>query len=567
LISIDGTPFELVEGENLIGRGGREYNDPPKIDVGPLQGGATVSRHHARVLHNAGKWILRVEPESRNETRVGGRVIPKGEEVALPDEAPLQFGDVMLTFRAIAEAVRAQSPDQTMADEVMPATTSEPAPEPPPKIVVPPPPTPQPEPVKVAEAKPDGKPPTAAWPGRLPSRPETLVALGVSEFKRVNPFRGLMIDESAWADAHDYHRLIARLHLLVGHGWGIVEGLEVIADDRIPNTIVIRPGIAVDVQGHALLIAQERRLPISAPNGTTLYVAARLHEEMTSPQRFWNDLDEYTRIVERCETQIVTTPPVEPTMELARFTVDGPIRNAVDVLDPKPGEIDLRYREHLLVRPRPDVAIAQLIVDEADGTENGKADGQGASKSGGARNHLLGLRHLLREIAQTTAYRPRWAGVVRPGDALPQVSLLYAGGTRGFSLADASQSPLRAFLDNGGVILFDSCAEAKGDEFIRSVQDLAKALGRELKPVTRWHPLLTARHVFAQPPLETDKQALLEGDGIILSVADYGCAWVGGREDKPLAREAIRSALELGVNAAVYARRRQRPLEAVDLEA
>jgi hypothetical protein len=72
--------------------------------------------------------------------------------------------------------------------------------------------------------------------------------------------------------------------------------------------------------------------------------------------------------------------------------------------------------------------------------------------------------------------------------------------------------------------------------------------------------------VFGASPLSVPNgPALSEANGIVLTTADYGCAWSGGPVDQPLPREGVRAALELGVNAAVYARQRQRPLEALEL--
>lgn len=559
LVSPDGTSFELVEGENLIGRGGREFNDPPKADVGPIPGGATVSRRHARIFFANGRWLIRVEPEARNPTLVGGRRVPGGEEAQLTPDTEIQLGDVVLAFRAPAEpAMRADATIIEMAKPVQPEPTPVAAP-----VVVaapPAPPSATPRPVTVPVAAPPD-----TWPARLPERPDALAAIGGDDLKRVNPFRGLMIDETIWADAHDYHRTLARLHLLAGHGWGVVEGLEVIADERIPGSLLIRPGIAIDSRGRALIVAQERRVPVTASDGTMIYVTACLREELTAPQRFWNDLDEFTRVIEKCETLVQTTPPTAPSVELARLTVSGSIRNATSLLDPRPGEIDLRFRERLLVRPRPNLVVGQLLIDGID------------PPSGGAHDHRIGVRFLLREIGLTTPFRPRWAGAVRLGQPLPAASLLYLSGSAGFAVGDAGVSQLRAFLQNGGAVFADACANGEAGRFAASVVALASTLGRELQSVGRQHPLLTARHIFAQPPLAPaassggngapgEGVALAEGDGIVLSTADYGCAWAGGSETKPQTRETIRAALELGVNLAVYARQRQRPLEAIDLE-
>ena len=489
LVTPDGTSFELVEGENLIGRGAREYNDPPKVDVGPLPGGATVSRRHARVREEGGRWYIWVNPEARNPTTVGGRRVPGGEEALLVGDTAVQVGDVVLTFRAPAMAPR---PDSTIIETSRP-TEPEPiaveplprieVPEPPPPVApveepavpvevgaattmtpVEPPPPVQPAPPPVQPVRPVQPVPTAqpvapvqprpraapvTWPTRLSERPDAINGIGVSEFKRVNPFRGLMIDEEAWADAHDYHRILARLHLLAGHGWGIVEGMEVIADANNPEVVIHPAGLAVDPQGHVMVIAQERRVPYSVGNGVTLYIAARLREDKVMPQRYWSDVDEYTRVVEKCETVVQTTAPTSPSLELARVVIDGPVRNAANLFEPRAGEIDLRFRERLQLRPRTHLGVAQLVLDD------------GGDAAGALQSHQLGLRFLLREIGLTSPYRGRWGGMVRLGYPIPPVSLLYFAGNRGFAVDSAAIDRLRKFLDDGGVLFADGCTGAK----------------------------------------------------------------------------------------------------------
>lgn len=570
LVTLDGTSFELAEQETLVGRGGRELNDPPKVDVGVLEAGATVSRHHARVFRRGGQWFLRNEPTARNPTLLGGVRIPSGEERPLVDGARIQLGDVMLTFRAPQEA-KVDAFDATMIDDVPPAVAP----------VVPPPPAAPPASAPTSAAPAVGAAPTAAvvtaapvapakvktvvqttpparpsadWVARLPSGPAWVGALGITEFKRVNPFRGLMVDEGTWADAHDYHRNQLRLHMLTGHGWGIIEGLEVVADPFRPNSLVVRPGVAIDADGHALVLGRELTLSLPSETGATLFLVVRWREELTQPQRFWNDLDEFTRVVERCEVVVQSAPVAPPALELARIVVTGNVANAAEPLSPMPGEIDLRFRERMGVRPRAELGVSQMVLTPEE-------------SNGVAAAHSVGLRYLLREIGLTTAYRPRWAGISQPGEPIPAVSLLYLTGSGSFTIDGMTQVRLREFLDGGGVLMADACQGDKASEFAASADQLAKALGRQPQPVTRWHPLLTARHLFSEAPLVGKVMTLSEGGGFVLSSADYGCAWQGGREGQPLGRDAIRAALELGVNVAVYARRRQQPLEAIDLEA
>src|SRR5262245_9467034 len=376
LMVADGSTFELAGGEMLVGRGERELDDPPKINVGPLRGSLTVSRRHARLREHVGRWYLQVEGHSTNPTLVDGYVVPKGTEVPLNDGCRIQLGEVALTFRGPSAGAAGAELTITPEDASQPHRPHEPI-----QSTAPPVPI---------EAAPPG---TDNWAARLPTTSPAIDALGLPELRRVNPFRGLMVNETTWADAHDYHRNVQRLHLLSGHGSGIVEGLEVLADPLAPDSLVVRPGVAIDARGQVLLLSHEVRLPLAGQDGQTRYVAARYVDEPAAPQRYWSDEDEHTRIVERCQVTLERTPPLAPALELGRLIVAVTVRDALDLTNPRPGEVDLRFRERLLVRPRPDLGVAQLVLPDSNG--------------GHAETHRLGLRFLLREIGLTTPYRPR----------------------------------------------------------------------------------------------------------------------------------------------------------------
>ena len=65
------------------------------------------------------------------------------------------------------------------------------------------------------------------------------------QLKKVNPFQGLVIDADTWRDAHNYHRDQQRLHTLIFHEIGIVNGLEVTANDPPDLSLNINPGVAM----------------------------------------------------------------------------------------------------------------------------------------------------------------------------------------------------------------------------------------------------------------------------------------------------------------------------------
>ena len=74
------------------------------------------------------------------------------------------------------------------------------------------------------------------------------------QFKRVNPFPGLAIDADTWRDAHNYSRDQQRLHNLLFHQPGIIEGLKVTQIDPQDFSVNILPGAAMDPMGNLLIV-------------------------------------------------------------------------------------------------------------------------------------------------------------------------------------------------------------------------------------------------------------------------------------------------------------------------
>ena len=71
--------------------------------------------------------------------------------------------------------------------------------------------------------------------------------------RRLNPYRGLILDVNTWSAAHDYHREQQRLHVLAMHSPGVVAGLDVVAWNPPDSSVVIYPGVALDLEGHTIM--------------------------------------------------------------------------------------------------------------------------------------------------------------------------------------------------------------------------------------------------------------------------------------------------------------------------
>ena len=514
LVAPDGSVIDLTE-DVLLGRGPAP-DVLRKIDVGMYEGGLTVSRKHARILRDAEEWVLHVEADASNQTRVDDELVPGGSAVRLTDQAFIRLGNVVLLFRDVPTSAR-ESP-------------------------------------LAAAAVPLPAPPSASggeWAARLRSGVLTAAAREVGPLKRVNPFRGLMVDEGTWHDAHTYHAQLARLDRLIGHGSGIVDGLEVVAGAD-GSSLQVRPGVAVDSQGRLMIVADARSLALPVEPAGTLYVRLRFQEAFAEPQRAWSDIDEYTRVIDGCAVDVDPSPPAGEALELARLAPTTGVRNAVNPAAPEPGEIDLRFRRRPSIRPRAGLAVAQLLVD-------------GSLGPGDSAPHQLGLSFLLREIAYSTPFVGEWAGTFSAGDALPPAALLYVSGWGRFEPEARLVIALQAYLQAGGTVLLDGCRNSAGDAFAEAAARLARALHRNPRPVERGHALLSVRHVFGRvPDLGTGSAELVEDDGLVLCGLDAGCLWAGGPEHAGADRAAVRAALELGVNCALFARQRQHPLDFLD---
>ncbi|HEX5416462.1 MAG TPA: FHA domain-containing protein, partial [Chloroflexota bacterium] len=111
---------ELVAGESgrlplksenvLVGRRSDDGRFVPDIDLADLEGGRTVSRRHARVFLEEGRWFIKVEPTIVNQTIVGGRTLGAGEQSALNDGDQIQLGGVAIVFRAQSAVEEAPPP-------------------------------------------------------------------------------------------------------------------------------------------------------------------------------------------------------------------------------------------------------------------------------------------------------------------------------------------------------------------------------------------------------------------------------------------------------------------------
>ncbi len=374
------------------------------------------------------------------------------------------------------------------------------------------------------------------------------------KFMRVNPFRGLLVDESTWADAHDYHRNQMRFHLLALHGTGIVQGLEVTAMQPPDLKLVLRPGLAIDQEGRLVLLSEQQVINVAVPATlSTIFVVLEYSERATQMQNVTEGgKPQPARVLE--EFQVRAGPEAPPgSIELARISLEPnarQIRNATDPLQAGRNEIDLSGRTMVAGHSgggggpaRKSLTIGVLRYGPATSIE--------------WKRHTEGLRRLLRDTSSHTNLDGNMLEGINPLDdaAMRSCKMLYLTGRTAFRYSPEEEQAIRRFLDRGGVLLCEPCRNGipsgTPDDFSRSCIELAQRLNRQPIQPRVGNPLFTSQYLFATPPQAVDPAGVVvEAKGMIIATGDYGCLWEGRGQERvePPSREVLRSAQEFGSN-------------------
>ena len=371
-----------------------------------------------------------------------------------------------------------------------------------------------------------------------------------SPMRRLNPYRGLVIDVPTWSAAHEYHNAQRRLHAMSMHRAGVITGLEVVGWNPPDNSVVIYPGVAVDHDGQMIIVSEAQRFQVQTGETGTLHLVIQ-YREVDDEMAHTSDGEEpqalYTLEAYRLDGRLDV--PEEDHIELARIQLSGtsdPVIDAQVSLDPRPNEIDLRHRTIAGVRPLGLIAIGLVPLETTDD---------------GIIRHQPGALSLIRNINSNTNYRAEFKGAVNLNQEIRDCHILLMAGELEFNLTEAWEASLRNYLDRGGIIFGEHCGAITGSEespFQKSFREMASRLERPLTPIERRNPVLSSLYLFSEPPegVEGQTAAMFGGSGIIYSDGDYGCLWDGGRPEKAASRTAIRAGVEMGVNLAVYSYQR-----------
>jgi len=357
--------------------------------------------------------------------------------------------------------------------------------------------------------------------------------------KRVNPFQGLIIDDDIWRDSHDYHRNHQRLHQLAVHGPGIVTGLEISPHDPADLSLIVNPGVGIDMDGNIIVVAKAQVYTIQSRERGTIYITIQFREIPAGPFQP-QEGGQPTRILEAYRIQERYSFPDEPYLELGRINYDpsrAAIASATDPNQPAGNEIDNRFREYSEGQVKRELSLWHYTADKNRSI------------------HLSGLANLAREINRTTSYNVMLNSASSLDVPLVNCSLLYFTGRAKFEISKEAKANLQAFIRNGGIVFGEGCFQDQqgSRDFAIAFNNLMRELGHKLEMINPGHRLLQNVHIFGSVPSgASSRGAMLASPRVIYSDSDYGCAWEGGSSGSPLAREIIRSSFEIGTNICLW---------------
>ncbi len=95
---VDGKTFELGKALNQLGRFDPVSGFRPDVDLGKLDRQRSLSRRHANIRYDEGRWVLRQEIGVVNGTWLNGRRLVPGEDYPLTDGDRICLGAVEVKF-------------------------------------------------------------------------------------------------------------------------------------------------------------------------------------------------------------------------------------------------------------------------------------------------------------------------------------------------------------------------------------------------------------------------------------------------------------------------------------
>jgi hypothetical protein len=344
-------------------------------------------------------------------------------------------------------------------------------------------------------------------------------ALNIFPKARIKPYDGMSVTADVWAQAHDEHRKLMEAHTLNLHGYGVVWGLNVTANDPADQYVFISPGMAVDPTGQVIVLPE----PVAYDFGTA--VEGELYLLLGHGEREVEGVQREVKYIQN-EFLIAARPsmPKRPAVELARVTLSQrglPIKNAANPAHPGPEEIDLRYRPSIEPKIKQLAPTGVVFLGER------------------LPEVLLGWDYLTAAARQSSSYQL----VVNELPGLTNLglfSLIYLSGRGRFQVDQIGVNELRLHLNAGKPIMMEAFDEEGAEGLMRLLSELEIGLQRAPEDSA----LYRQPYLFGALP----EGQISFGEGVVFSQGQYALAWSG----RKAARADIRSAHEFGLNLIHY---------------
>ena len=346
--------------------------------------------------------------------------------------------------------------------------------------------------------------------------------LNVFPEKHIKPYDGMSITAEIWEEAHTEHRQALKAHELSLHGVGIIQGLDVIANDPADQLVFITAGIAVDSEGNVIILKEPVAYDFSDSQEGDLFLV------IGHGEREVGGVDNEARYIQD-EFVVAALPamPKRPAVEIARITVDKnqkAIKNAKDPAHPAPGELDLRFRCDISPNKKKHIHIGLINL-------GGKPDAEVAT----------GWEKLGDECLRSSSFKlilDTTPGVIKN---LDKYDLIYLSGKGSFKV---TKTDITAIKKAKKPTLLEALDEKAGE----ACQQLIDDLGAKLKPVDDKTGILDTPFVFAAPPTGSQDGEIAAGSKMVYSSAAYSLLWAGKHTDTAPSRSTIRDAHEWGIN-------------------
>jgi hypothetical protein len=126
--------------------------------------------------------------------------------------------------------------------------------------------------------------------------------------KRPNYFTGQLLGQEDFLDEQNYQISLHRDASRLLHTWGVVMGLEVSVLDA--TTILIKPGTALDAQGHLIVLDVTQNYSVSPRSpGAAVYLTISYDEKFEDTDRSTDSTENFTRWTELCVLSDLESPP------------------------------------------------------------------------------------------------------------------------------------------------------------------------------------------------------------------------------------------------------------------